>query len=124
MQSALPILTDAFRVSRQTRQRVRKSWEAVDQLMAIEGLTVERAAATRTMLGLPVLQNGDDRSSTRSRLLMLRATACIRASDQLALLLRHCLAHLAKRSSGLDDDPASAKQGRDGQPTIRQTAPI
>jgi hypothetical protein len=108
MQSVLPILMDAFRVSRQTRHRVRKSWEGVDQLMAIEATTVERSAATRTLLGLPVLQNGDTRSSTRSRLLMLRATACIRASDQLALLLRHCLVHLAKRSSGLGDDPASA----------------
>ena len=76
MQSALPVLTDAIRVTRQTRQRVKKSWEGVDQLMAIEALTVERTAATRAMLGLPVPQNGD-RSSTRSRILMLRATASI-----------------------------------------------
>jgi hypothetical protein len=55
---------------------------------------------------------------------MLRATACIQASDQLALLLRYCLAHLAKRSSGLGDDPASANQGRDGQTNVRQIATL
>jgi hypothetical protein len=101
MQSALPTLMHAIRVTRQTRQRVRKSWEGVDQLRAIEAITVERTAATRTMLGLPVLQNGN-RSSTRSRLLMLQATASIRDSDSLALLLRRCLAHLAKRSSAVE----------------------